>query len=280
MLLPSTPISLLGITRLIKVIINTGSINTITTQSNSDITCNIICNRINVTTFRLTFLANYTLNFDNAYADCLNVTLINFKANADCIQYAFNITQITLNISKTSYSIYIANSNTRICTQSNLSAYSNSFDITITQGILNISGAANLIHFAISITQARLYQSSIINSKAFSNTITIQFSIGFNDTVARLYTDYESLCAGTYSITIYCGYSLDFIIGYFKTFSNAIFNFDSYGISIDFSDDNSKTSVSSIAWFILMILLLQILKHFLLLLQLLILRLLVTVFIA
>ena len=84
------------------------------------------------------------------------------------------------------------------------------------------------------------------------------------------------VCAGTYSITIYCGYSLDFIIGYFKTFSNAIFNFDSYGVSIDFSDDNSKTSVSSIAWFILMILLLQILKHFLLLLQLLILKLLVT----
>jgi hypothetical protein len=84
------------------------------------------------------------------------------------------------------------------------------------------------------------------------------------------------LCAGTYFIAIYCGYSLDFIIGYFKAFSNAIFNFDSYGVSIDFSDDNSKTSVSSIAWFILMILLLQILKHFLLLLQLLILKLLVT----
>ena len=84
------------------------------------------------------------------------------------------------------------------------------------------------------------------------------------------------MCAGTYSIAIYCRYSLDFIIGYFKTFSNAISNFDSYGVSIDFSDDNSKTSVSSIAWFILMILLLQILKHFLLLLQLLILRLLVT----
>ena len=84
MLLPSTPISLLGITKLIKVIINTGS--------NSDITCNIICNRINVTTFRLTFLANYTLNFDNAYADCLNVTLINLKANADCIEYIFGIT--------------------------------------------------------------------------------------------------------------------------------------------------------------------------------------------
>lgn len=45
---------------------------------------------------------------------------------------------------------------------------------------------------------------------------------------------------GTYFIAIYCRYSLDFIIGYFKTFSNAIFNFDSYGISIDFSDDNSK----------------------------------------
>lgn len=130
-LLPSTPISLLGITKLIKVIINTGSINTITTQSNSDITCNIICNRINVTTFRLTFLANYTLNFDNAYADCLNVTLINFKANADCIEYAFSITQITLNIDRASYSIYIANSNTRICTQSDSSTYSNSFDITI-----------------------------------------------------------------------------------------------------------------------------------------------------
>jgi hypothetical protein len=83
------------------------------------------------------------------------------------------------------------------------------------------------------------------------------------------------LCAGTYFIAIYCGYSLDFIIGYFKAFSNAIFNFDSYGVSIGFGGNNSKTSVSSIAWFILMILLLQILKHFLLLLQL-ILKLLVT----
>lgn len=101
--------------------------------------------------------------------------------------------------------------------------------------------AANLIHFAAFIIQVCLYQSSIINSKAFSNTITIQFSIGFNDTVVRLYTDYESLCAGTYSITIYCGYSLDFIIGYFKAFSNVIFNFDSYGVSIGFGDNNSKT---------------------------------------
>ena len=72
-------------------------------------------------------MANYTLNFDNAYADCLNVTLINLKANADCIKYAFSVTQITLNISKASYSIHIANSNTQICTQSDLSAYSNSF---------------------------------------------------------------------------------------------------------------------------------------------------------
>lgn len=48
------------------------------------------------------------------------------------------------------------------------------------------------------------------------------------------------MSTGTYFIAIYCRHSLDFIIGYFKTFSNAIFNFDSYGISIDFSDDNSK----------------------------------------
>lgn len=49
------------------------------------------------------------------------------------------------------------------------------------------------------------------------------------------------MCARTYSIAIYCRYSLDFIIGYFKVFSNVISNFNSYGISIGFSDDNSKT---------------------------------------
>ena len=76
-------------------------------------------------------MANYILNFGDACADCLNITLINFKANADCIEYAFSITQITLNISKTSYSIYIANFNIRICTQSDSSAYFNSFDIAI-----------------------------------------------------------------------------------------------------------------------------------------------------
>lgn len=225
-------------------------------------------------------MANYTLNFDNAYADCLNVILINFKANADCIEYAFSITQITLNINSASYLIYIANSNTQICTQSDLSAYSNSFDIAITQGTLNISGAQSSIFSKALIAQVYSYCISIIDSKAFSITIIIRLSIGFNDTVVRLYTDYESLCAGTYSITIYCGYSLDFIIGYFKAFSNAIFNFDSYRVSMGFDDDNYKTSISSIVWLILMILLLQILKHFLLLLQLLILRLLVTVFIA
>ena len=110
-------------------------------------------------------MANYTLNFDNAYADCLNVTLINFKANADCIEYAFSITQITLNISKASYSIYIANSNTRICTQSDSSAYSNSFNIAITQNTLNIGGAVNLIHFATSITRACSHCSFIANFK-------------------------------------------------------------------------------------------------------------------
>lgn len=77
-------------------------------------------------------MANYTLNFDNAYADCLNVTLINFKANADCVEYAFSITQITLNISIAFYLIHIANSNIRIYTQNDSSAYFNSFDIAIT----------------------------------------------------------------------------------------------------------------------------------------------------
>ena len=128
------------------------------------------------------------------------------------------------------------------------------------------------------IIQVYSYCISIIDSKTFSITIIIRLSIGFSDTVARLYTDCESLCAGTYSITIYCGYSLDYIMGDLKAFSYAISNFYSYGISFGFGGNNSKTSVSSIAWFILMILLLQILKHFLLLLQLLILKLLVTVF--
>lgn len=85
-------------------------------------------------------MANYTLNFGDANANCLNVTPINFKANADCIEYAFSITQIALNISRASYSIHIANSNIRICTQNDSSAYFNSFDIAITQNILNISG--------------------------------------------------------------------------------------------------------------------------------------------
>lgn len=49
------------------------------------------------------------------------------------------------------------------------------------------------------------------------------------------------MCAGTYSIAIYCRYSLDFIIGYFKVFSNVISNFNSYEISIGFGGDNSKT---------------------------------------
>lgn len=61
-------------------------------------------------------MTNYTLNFDDASADCLNVTLINLKANADCIEYTFSIIQITLNISKAFYAIHIANSNTKICT--------------------------------------------------------------------------------------------------------------------------------------------------------------------
>ena len=93
----------------------------------------------------------------------------------------------------------------------------------------------------ILIAQAYSYCISITKSKVFSIIIAIINSETSSGTVARLYTDCESLCMGTYSITIYCGYSLDFIIGYFKAFSNAIFNFDSYGVSIDFGGDNSKT---------------------------------------
>ena len=90
------------------------------------------------------------------------------------------------------------------------------------------------------IAQVYSYCISIIDSKALSIAIIIRLSIDFSGSIVWLYIDRESLFTGTYSITIYCRYSLDFIIGYFKTFSNAIFNFDSYGISIDFSDDNSK----------------------------------------
>ena len=131
-------------------------------------------------------MANYTLNFDNAYADCLNVTPINLKDNADYIEYAFSITQITLNISKASYLIHITNSNTRICTQSDLSAYSNSFDIAITQNTLNISGAKLSIFSMTLIAQAYSYCISIIDSKALSIAIIIQLSIDFSDTVAHL----------------------------------------------------------------------------------------------
>lgn len=141
---------------------------------------------------------------------------------------------------------------------------------------MNISGAEFSIFSKTFIAQANSYNSFIANYKVLSIAFINSISISFEDSAAQLYTNCESLWCGTYSITIYCGYSLDFIIGYFKVFSNAIFNFDSYGISIDFSDDNSKTSISSIVWLILMIFLLQILKHFLLLLQLLILKLLVT----
>lgn len=78
-----------------------------------------------------------------------------------------------MNISKASYSIHIANSNTRICTQSDLSAYSNSFDIAITQGTLDISRAELSISFTALIIQAYFYCISIIDSKALSITIII-----------------------------------------------------------------------------------------------------------
>lgn len=106
---------------------------------------------------------------------------------------------------------------------------------------MNISGAEFSIFSKTFIAQANSYNSFIAKSKVFSIIIAIINSETSSDTVARLYTDCESLSMGTYSITIYCGYSLDFIIGYFKAFSNAIFNFDSYGVSIGFDGDNSKT---------------------------------------
>lgn len=89
-----------------------------------------------------------------------------------------------MNISKTSYSIYIANSNTRICTQSNLSAYSNSFNIAITQSIMHSVETINLIHFVTSITQDCFHYSFIANSKTFSIVITIINSKTFSDSVA------------------------------------------------------------------------------------------------
>lgn len=113
-----------------------------------------------------------------------------------------------MNISKTSYSIYIANSNTRICTQSNLSAYSNSFDIAITQGILNISGAELSIFSMALIAQAYLYQFSIANSKALSIYISI---------------------------------------GYSWTSSGTIYSFESYGVSVGFDFDNSKALMMAIS---------------------------------
>lgn len=118
-------------------------------------------------------MANYILNFGDACADCINVTLINLKANADYIEYAFSITQITLNISRASYSIHIANSNTRICTQSDSSAYSNSFNIAITQSILHSVGAQSSIFSMTLIAQAYFYCISIIDSKVFSIAIII-----------------------------------------------------------------------------------------------------------
>lgn len=105
---------------------------------------------------------------------------------------------------------------------------------------MNISGAELSISFTALIIQAYSYCISIIDSKALSIAIIIRLSIDFSGSIVWLYIDRESLCMGTYFIAIYCRHSLDFIIGYFKAFSNAIFNFDSYGISIDFGDDNSK----------------------------------------
>lgn len=106
---------------------------------------------------------------------------------------------------------------------------------------MDIGGAELSIFSMTLITIVRLYYFSIANFKALSICISIGYSWTFEDTIAEPRDYCESLCTGTYSIAIYCRYSLDFIIGYFKIFSNSISNFDFYGISIDFGDDNSKT---------------------------------------
>lgn len=89
-------------------------------------------------------------------------------------------------------------------------------------------------------------------------------------------TSITRVCPHCYIIANSKTFSIYISIGYSWTFSGTICSFESYGASVGFGFDNSKASISSIVWLILMILLLQILKHFLLLLQLLILRLLVT----
>lgn len=106
---------------------------------------------------------------------------------------------------------------------------------------MNIGGAELSISFTALIIQAYSYCISIIDSKALSIAIIIRLSIDFSGSIVWLYIDRESLFTGTYFIAIYCRYSLDFIIGYFKVFSNVIFNFDSYEISIGFGGDNFKT---------------------------------------
>lgn len=78
-----------------------------------------------------------------------------------------------MNIIRVSYSIHIANSNTRICTQSDSSTYFNSFNIAITQGTLNVGGAELSIFSMTLIAQAYFYCISIIDSKVFSIAIII-----------------------------------------------------------------------------------------------------------
>lgn len=130
-------------------------------------------------------MANYTLNFGDAYADCFNVTLINLKTNADCIEYAFSITQITLNINRVSYLIHIANSNTQICTQNDSNTYSNSFDIAITQGTLNVSRAELSIFSTTFIAHGHFSRFSIVNFKTISITCIDFISISFKDGIVE-----------------------------------------------------------------------------------------------
>mgnify|MGYP007124484720 CR=1 FL=1 len=60
------------------------------------------------------------------------------------------------------------------------------FDIAITQGTLNISRAELSIFSMTFIAHGHFSRFSIANFKTISITITIRFSIGFNNTVSHL----------------------------------------------------------------------------------------------
>lgn len=90
-----------------------------------------------------------------------------------------------MNINRVSYLIHIANSNTQICTQNDSNTYSNSFDIAITQGTLNISRAELSIFSMTFIAHGHFSRFSIVNFKTISITCIDSISISFKDGIAE-----------------------------------------------------------------------------------------------